>query len=237
MAYVISKHRQRVNVELDTVKTKLQCADDPSISSDLRDYAIAAAIFLAHAEFENYFVDALDGVANTYSHAAPDTSKLPAALRSHLISEKLGLNSVAIKIVARTGEHEVLQCIDKWFSSPDSVLLTGAQPLNHFGGEHIYGDYRYPSIKNIERVLRRIGVGDPKGVLNRQLRRDVIALLESIAGLRTALAHSATLPGVSILDVLARIDGLKHFIEALDRVLYLQVKSTLLDADWQSNMC
>lgn len=237
MTYVISKQRRSVCVQLDLVATKLQVANEAGVSSDLREYAIAAAIFLAHGEFENYFVNVFDSVANAYSRATADSTKLPTALRSHLISEKLGFHALAIKMMVKQGEQEVLNGIERWFRSTDSVLLTGASPLCQFTGEDIYGDYTYPSIKNIERVLRRIGVGDPKGELNRQIGRDVIALLESIGSLRTALAHSAALPGVSVLDVVERIEGLKVFVEAFDKVLYKHIKTTLSDGDWLNHMC
>lgn len=237
MAYLVSAPRRRLEQQLDIIKTKVRQADPAGVPTDLREYAIAAAIFLAHAEFENYFVEVLDGLAQVYSRSASDASNLPTKLRSHLISEKLGLATLASKILTKTGEQEVLIGIERWFSSPDSTLLTGAAPLCQISGAHIYGDYTYPSLKNIERILRRLGVGDPKGLLNRQGRRDVVALLESIASLRTSLAHNATLPGISVLDVIARIDGLLIFVEAFDRVLYSQLRTTLGDQDWHSNMC
>lgn len=237
MAYRTSKHRASVDAKLGVVKTKLSHANVAGVHGDLREYAMAAAIFLAHAEFENYFVEALDGLAQTYSQVAVDASGLPASLRAHLIVTKLALNATAEKIVTKCGEQDILHSVDRWFATTESTLLTGASPLCQFTGGDVYGDYTYPSIKNIERILRRIGVGDPRGMLNRQLRRDVVALLESIAGLRTQLAHSATMPGISLHDVIQRIDELQTFIEALDRVLYVQLSLSVSDADWQSHMC
>lgn len=238
MAYHPSTHRQRLVRQLNEIKTKAQQADGPGVSTDLRDYAIAAAIFLSHAELENYFVDSLDGMADVYSQAANDASMLPVALRSHLISEKLGLGSLATKIVTKVGgEQSVLSAIERWFSSADFVLLTGARPLCQIAGVHIYGDYTYPSIKNIERILRRLGIGDPKGSLNRQVGRDVVALLESLASLRTALAHSGALPGINVMDVVTRVDELAVFVEAFDRALYEHTNTTLSDQDWHTLMC
>lgn len=236
MAYGTSKHRSSVDSKLGVVKAKLLHANTAGVHSDLREYAMAAAIFLAHAEFENYFVEALDGVAHTYSQVAANATKLPARLRAHLIVTKLSLSTTAEKIVTKYGEQEVLQAVERWFATSDSTLLTGVSPLCQFSGGHIYGDYAYPSMKNIERILKRIGVGDPKGALNRQLARDVVALLESIADLRTALAHSASMPGISLSDVILRIDGLQAFIEAFDRLLYAHLRLAVSDADWQNHM-
>lgn len=237
MAYLVSQQRRRLEQQIETIKAKVGQADNGPVPADLRDYAIAAAIFLAHAEVENYFVDVLEDVARVYSQAARNAVKLPSKFRAHLIAEKFGLDSLALKIVARTGEQEVFQKIEKWFVSPNIPLLTGAGFLAPVNGKDIYGDYSYPSLKNIERVLRRLGVGDPKGALNREGGRDVVGLLESVADLRTALAHAATLPGVSVQDVIQRIEGLKLFVEAFDKVLYAQVRTTLAHQSWRRLMC
>jgi hypothetical protein len=237
MPYATSLQCSHLEVQLDVIKQKLNGADEVGVSSDLRDYAIAAAIFLAHAEIENYFVDAIEGVARVYTNGASDAAKLPPTLRAHLICEKFGLERLTSKMVSKIGEQEIFSIVEKWFTSPSVTLLTGAVPLRALTGGDIYGDYSYPSIKNIERVLRRIGIGDPKGTLNREGNRDVVGLLESLAGLRTALAHSATLPGVTVGDVLDRIDGIKLFSGAFDRALYAQTRLTMSRQIWIDAMC
>jgi hypothetical protein len=236
MPYTISQQRQRLDQRLDVIKQKLKASEKKDISTDLRDYAIAAAVFLAHAEFENYFIEALDGIAKAFSNSIVAATTLPSKLRAHLICERFGLENITIKIVSKTGEQDLFTSIEKWFTSPELALLTGAIPVRALTGEDIYGDYSYPSVKNVERVLRRLGVGDPRGALNKELRRDAIGLLESIGSLRTALAHSATLPGVTPRDISARIDGLKLFTRAFDRMLYGQAKATVSDEIWITAM-
>ena len=215
MSYVISSSRKRFEIQLDEIKKKLRIADKKGVSTDLRDYAIAAAIFLAHAEVENYFADILASVAIAYSSTAPDASRLPARLRAHLVVEKFNLQNLAAKFSTRTGEPDILTAIETWFSSSMVCLLNESKPLAAFNGNDIHGDYGYPSTKNIERVLRRIGIVDPKGKLNRAAKRDVVGKLESVASLRSALAHSASLPGIGCADVIAHLEGLKTFARAL----------------------
>lgn len=236
MAYVKSCQRRHLDQQLDVIKRKVRGADNRKTSADLREFAIAAAIFLAHAEFENYFVDALDGLAKAYTQGSDDVSKIPPKLRAHLICEKFGLEHITAKFVLKTGEQDIFTTIEKWFTSPNVTLLTGARPMSTIIGSDIYGDYSYPSIKNIERVLRRIGIGNPKGTLNKEGKRDVVGLLESIGSLRTALAHNATLPGVSVRDVIDRIDGLKDFGRAFDRVLYSKTRITVPHVSWVNAM-
>lgn len=238
MAYLISRQRAAFEGQIESIKTKLGAADRPDLSVDLRDYAVAAAIFLAHAEFENYFVYVLSDIARTYTLAASDATKLPAKLRVHLVVTKFNLEGLAPKLLSRARDPDFTNAIEKWFNSADRSLIAGAGSLAPLSGIDIYGDYSYPSMQNIERILRRLGVGDVRGTLNRLGGgRDVVALLESIADLRTSLAHSAQLPGINISDVLLRIDGLKVFAQAFDRTLHAQILTTLTVQDWQTQMC
>jgi hypothetical protein len=237
MPYEVSVTRRRLDLQLDEIKKTLRTADRKDVPNGLRDYAIAAAIFLAHAEIENYFVDALAGIANAYSRAAIDASRLPTRLRAHLVVEKFNFQNVAAKFSTKSGEPDVLMSVEKWFASPIYALFNESKPLVPFVGQDIHGDYSYPSKKNIERVLRRIGIGDPKGTLNGMAKRDVLGLLESVANLRTALAHNASLPGIGCADVIAHLGGLKIFARALDRVLYVHVRTSLPHAAWRAALC
>jgi hypothetical protein len=238
MPYQISRQRVLVEQQLDIVKANVAQANAVGVSLVLRDYTIAAAIFLAHAEFENYFVYVLSDLAQTYTSAAGNATKLPPKLRAHLVARRLNLEGLAPKLVTRSREEDVFSMIERWFTAADTALIIGTSPLPAVNGNDIFGDLSYPSIKNIERILKRLGVGDVRGTLNRQGGgKDVVGLLESIASLRTALAHSAALPGVSIGDVQSRIDGLKEFIEVFDQIIYTQAVSTLADPDWRTHMC
>lgn len=237
MAYQISLSRKQLELQLDELAKKLREAERPAVSVPLREFAIAAAIFLAHAEFENYFVDVLSRLAGMYSHAAANAAELPPRLRAHLVLTQLNVEGLAGKIASRSGEPDILALVEGWFASPASALLNDSRALVPFDGRAIHGDYDYPSTKNIVRVLRRIGVGDPKGALNGTVGRDVIALLESLAALRTSLAHTATLPGIGPADVRSRIAGLKVFVRAMDRVLYSHTCRFFAHSSWRTGMC
>jgi len=215
----------------------LRRADRNGVPPELREYAIAAAIFLAHAEVENFFGDILTRIAIAYSNGLTYSSELPKRLRAHLVAEKLNLQGFVAKFSSKTGEPAILDTVEGWFASPYHSLLNNSQRLCPFDGKDIYGDYVYPSIKNIERVLRRIGIGDPRGKLNGIAKRDVISLLESVGDLRTALAHSASLPGVSCRDVIDKMSDLRAFVAAMDRALYSHVRTSLPHAVWKTLVC
>lgn len=237
MAYSTSRARQRLENQLDEIKRKLLLAEAGAVTIDLRDYAIAAGIFLAHAEIENYFVDLISGVATLYSLELQNACGLPSKLRAHLVHKKLGLDQFAARKFSAAAEEDNLNSIEKWFIAPAHVYLGGALPLSAITGDDIVGSNSYPSKANIEKVLRRIGIGDPRGALNRQGARDVVGLLESVGSLRTQLAHSATLPGIGVMDVVSRIDGLKVFCHAFDKVLYAHLTSAVPEPSWAARMC
>lgn len=236
MAYSQSKYRRHLDLQIDDIVKKLHMAAKREVSTELREFSIAAAIFLAHAEVENYFIDILDGFARVLSEGAQNSTRLSSKLRAHLICEKFGLSHVSSKMISKSGEQEIFNVVEKWFVSPHLGLMTGTSALVPMTGVDIYGDYSYPSVKNIERVLKRIGIGDPKGKLNAECRKDVIGILESVGSLRTALAHSAVLPGVSIGDVKARIIALKIFVRAFDRVIYFSAIGSAPNIAWVNSM-
>ncbi|MBC7489273.1 MAG: hypothetical protein H7240_04080 [Glaciimonas sp.] len=237
MAYSVSRQRAHFELQLEELIRKLRLGSKKGIPTELREFAIAAAIFLAHAEIENFFVDVLDGFAQAFTIGAPTPGSLPSKLRAHLICEKFALNKISNKVVANGGEQEIFASIEKWFQSPQLPLITGSAPMVILTGLDIYGDYSYPSVKNVERILRRVGIGNPKGELNKIGKTDIVGKLESVASLRTALAHSAVLPGVSVGDVILRLKSLKKFAQAFDRLLYIQARKTVSHTTWVTALC
>lgn len=237
MAYLKSAARRQFEIQISQIFRRLKLADSIQIDPSLRSYAIAAAIFLSHAEVENYFVDALSRIAVLYSRAPQRASRLPARLRAHLALSKTNARVLMANVFAGKNEDETLAAVERWFHPTGAAsYFDDALIFPTLSGPDIYGSYDYPSKANLEKVLRRLGIGDPKGQLNRIARRDVISLLDSVASLRTALAHSAALPGVSCMDAIARIKGLLTFISALDRLLYQHSAATHGQQDWDACM-
>lgn len=239
MTYQKSNARSAFEAEIQTICGNLQLVEvTPAIPSAIRDYSIAAAIFLAHAEIENFFNDLLEEVARGFSLPILTASNLPSALQAHLIYEKFGLDQFAVRILRKTGEQENSQAIARWFSSPYRNLLDVSMPLGfQLCGDDLRGPYSYPSIDNVIKVLKRLGIGDPRGKLNAELNRDVLGLLKSLSDLRTQLAHSAQLPGVSVGDVIQRLNDSSAFVEAFDKLIYATVTACISHAEWISLAC
>lgn len=236
MAYTITRPRADFKIAIVEIIRRVRLAEQKHTPTAIREYVLAASIFLAHAEFENYYTDALDRLARLYSLHSSNGLSLPLRLRAFLFLHRSGLQHAVGAKLAGGEEQALLKVAESSFSGGAGSIIDPSIALTPFSGESIHGEYSYPSIKNIERTLRRIGIGDPKGALNRAARADVVSLLDSIASLRTSLAHSAALPGTSANDVVARIRGLERFVRAFDRALYSHVRSSHSNRAWQTSM-
>jgi hypothetical protein len=138
--------------------------------------------------------------------------------------------------IAGGSEKDLINRISMHLQQPHAFAADTALAISTFTGLDIYETSKYPSLKNLDKVLTRIGINDVKNNLNRVARRDVISLLESLGALRTALAHSASLPGVSKQDIITRITDVKKFVAALDRLLHENVKKTHPSNCWAQEM-
>lgn len=236
MPYAATRARKQLDAEFQEIIRRLRIAKRKKTATEMREYAVAAAVFLAHAEIENYVSDVFDALADLISTMAPRGSQLPKALRSHLF---LVRGNIQVHIGARLaggGERELLQSIENGLSGSAGTVVNDALALAPISGKEIYTDFKYPSIKNLERLLTRIGVSNPRGQLNGIIGRNVVALLESLASLRTSLAHNAALPGIAVPDIVSRISDAAVFVRALDRLLYREARRLCSDADWRAKM-
>lgn len=236
MAY--RKSRPRVDLErsIDQAVQRVRSADRASIPGPLREYVYSSAIFLSHAELENYFVDVMDRLARLYSDHSTTSTSIPQQLRTFIFLSRSNISRTFVNYLASGDEHDLVRAVTGKLSRHLSVFADGTTPPVAITGADLTGRLTYPSTANLEQVLRRLGVGDPKGHVNRIARRDVWSLLESISSLRTALAHSASLPGISGPDVVVRLRGLQQFVAALDRALYAHVRTTHAGSAWSLAM-
>lgn len=236
MSYRLSKARKAFDQAADSITANIKTVNTAAISQKHNDYIFAAAIFLAHAEIENYFSDVLNNIASLYSKHSANSRNLPPSLRAHLLLKKSNIIKLAGEKIAGGSEKELINKISMHLQQPHAFAADTALSITAFTGVDIYESSKYPSLKNLDKVLTRIGITDVKNNLNRVAKRDVISLLESLAALRTALAHSASLPGVSKQDIITRITDGKKFVGALDRLLHENLKKTHPSNCWEQEM-
>lgn len=234
MAYSISRARRTLETSFTGIAKTLRIVDYKATAPPIRDYVIVAGIVLAHSEIENYISDLLDAFAGAVKSKPRKGSELPSLLRAHLFIHKSSVKSIIGNLMAGGGEKNCLDAFGAAVAGPAGTIVNDVSPLMAISGADIYTTYKYPSKDNVKRLLQRLGVADPTSELNRAIRADAIALLESLAGLRTQLAHAGgTLPGVTPRDVRDRLNGVKKFVRAFDRVLYDVTVSHFGAASWR----
>lgn len=232
MPYRISSARRGLESKLSGLQDKVSKANPIEVDPTLRQFAIASGVFLAHAEFENYFSELMDGVARTCLAA----NVFPDQLRAHLFCDSLNLRALVEKVAGGAGESNVYSHVLRKVEKFDGLSVEFILPVERVTGDGILSDLGYPSRKNIEKVLKRVGIENPKTELDKAVKRDVFSLLGTVSDLRTALAHSAQLPGISCRDVVERIENLKIVARAIDKALYAALVPLVRDAGWIRGM-
>jgi hypothetical protein len=232
MGYRKSGPRAEFHKAIASIVERVRAGGRKGVPVALREYVYACSIFLSHAEFENYFVDVLDRVARLYSAQSTNNGTLPISLRTHVFLSRSNVWRAVANWLADGNEQSLLRGVEAALSGHVPAFLSSTSPPPLLTGVDISGALTYPSVQNIVQVLRRIGIGDPKGAINQAAGADAWSLLLSISSLRTALAHDASMPGVSVSDLVARLRGLEKFVAAMDRALYRHVLETHKAQAW-----
>ncbi len=236
MAYRKSAPRTEFHKAIADIVGRLRSAAQNGVPLPLKEYVYACSIFLAHAEFENYFVDILDRIARLYSTQSTSNKAIPVSLRTHVFLSRSNVWRPIANWLADGSEQSLLKGAAAALNNHVPTFLEATSPPPLLTSADISGSQTYPSVDNLMQVLRRIGVGDPKGAINQAARADAWSLLQSVASLRTALAHNASMPGVSGNDLVARLRGLEKFVAAMDHALYLHVRETHKVGAWIAAM-
>ncbi|SAL14163.1 hypothetical protein AWB70_00507 [Caballeronia cordobensis] len=237
MAYKKSRARTQLSTVYSEISDRLKLADRKVIDPVIREYVIAAAIFLAHAEIENFIEDIVAGFAQGIKAKALKGSSLPGNLRSHLFLTKANAIQIFGNYLAASSEKDLLKNFTTAMQGSAGDIMTDQKVVTHITGKDIYGSLKYPSEDNLKKLFFRLGINDLFQQLSAHLKQDAVALLKSLGSLRTQLAHTGTLPGISCKDVREKLDDAERFVSALDRLMYRITIENLGAAIWRKHLC
>ncbi|AHI79451.1 hypothetical protein BTRA_1537 [Burkholderia thailandensis USAMRU Malaysia  len=237
MAYKKSRSRVEFENALDGIKSHLKLVENRSINPSIRDYVIAASIFLAHAEIENFIEDIISSFANGVQAAVKKGSALPGYLQPHLFLTKSNSVKIYSGFIAQNSEKELLKAFSGAIKGIAGNMVDDSRNISPFTGRDICGNLKYPSHDNLKKIFTRLGVENLFDELSRILKKDSKTILESLGSLRTQLAHTGTLPGVSCRDVRDRLDNASRFVGALDRVVFSITTKQLGSNIWTTHLC
>jgi len=215
--------------EIENVIRKI--APPKRIDPDLKNYMHGAAILFLSAKLENYISDLFEGIAQEICRNCAQSNKLPKALLgwiflndgNEIISKRYIANSDEGEYISSTGDkvHEVISTF----------------PATYITHERTRGisNKSYPSVKNVKRMYKRLGVNSIFNLLNRRLRRDVEADLKSLNDIRGSLAHSGITGTHSYQDVKNLIKNTKDIVQWLDKETFYHLRSENCLFAWKTS--
>ncbi|MEX0297100.1 HEPN domain-containing protein [Pseudomonas putida] len=236
MSYSISAARKNASQDFNGIKSRIRKSQNKKIEPAIREYVLAASIFLAHATLENYISDIFSGFANGLQSSPVKGSEIPENLQAHLFLNRIDKTKIYGAAVGTHSEADTITSMIKSLNNHAGTVVDSSKTIFRFTGKDIFTSYKYPSADNIKKIFYRIGEPKIFPKLDSILKGNSQSLLESLGSLRTQLAHTGEIPGVSPSDVIKRIDDVEKFISAIDRIMYNLVTSFSGQKTWKSNL-
>lgn len=196
---------------------------------DIKNYIHGAAILFLSAKLENYISDLFEGMAQEFCRLGVSENQIPNALLGWVFLRD-GNEQSTKKYIANGNEGEYIKNVGDYlngevFSSTSSYLTA-----DKFRG---LADKSYPSVRNLKKMYKRIGVASIFGLLKTRMKSNADAELESLNSTRGALAHSGISGTLTYSDVKSKIESIKKLVAALDKETYYYLRSEGCAAYWK----
>lgn len=199
------------------------------LHSDLKNYVLGASVVFLHAKLENYISDLFNGICQEACRINLDATQIPQSLLGWLFLADGHLER-SRSFVARNDEYEFATHTGSYINSE---LLNGR--ANYLRIERFKGiaDKSYPSVKNIKRMFKRIGITNIFSRLKARLKFDVELEIVSLNGLRGSLAHSGLSGSLSYTDVKDHLDKINRIVKAIDKESFYHLRGSCPVAIWK----
>ncbi|SDI70953.1 hypothetical protein SAMN05216588_12282 [Pseudomonas flavescens] len=236
MPYVRSIALATLAEEYSVVLGRVKGTKRKELAPEEVEYILGAAIFLAHAALENYVSDLFSSVAKGIRSVAKKGDQLPDELRAHLFLHKLNKSKIVGMQVGFNAENDAFKDVINSLNGHAGTLVDGSRELYSLQGVDIYTTYKYPSKENLNKVFKRVGIENLFKCLDKAMRRNSETALVSLGSLRSGLAHTGKMPGVTSGDVIKRIKDVQDLVRAIDRLLYKHMCSKFGQDSWVGNV-
>jgi hypothetical protein len=192
-------------------------ADEKTIKSfNLSDHILCSSLFLSFAKFEIYLKDIVTDALVRLQSKHKNACVLPGLITAAQLA--YDIDHVQFKNYYATENHRAfLDALKKMiqeskfqWSDPSCTLIPKV--------EAIQNGISYPKPDNIASLFHRIGIEDVFAKLNETLRTDCKKLLDSINSIRVQMAHFGLPPGMTMSDIVTKLEQLCKIAESLDRI-------------------
>lgn len=131
-------------------------------------------------------------------------------------------------------EKSIMNIIKTEASNGHKHIFDKDLQITYISGAYVYESYKYPSVKNIQKIYKRIGCDNIFNLVSKDIRKDAKNILERIGTYRTSLAHTASLSNLAPNDVIFALNELKVFVKGLDKVLYKRIVVDYQQIFWRT---
>lgn len=234
MAYSRSLPFKNFITEIDDiiqVIRKVNLKSHAGLDVKFKEYILSSSVFLAHAEIENYIQDVFSLYLRNLSQKK--FFDLNEDLRSFLVYKFFKDNKIHHSLLAND-EKSIINIIKKEASNGSKHIFDKDLKITYISGNFIYETYKYPSVKNIQKIYKRIGCDNIFNMISKEIKKNATNILERIGTYRTSLAHTATLSNITSNDLIFALNELKLFVKGLDKTLYKRIVADYNQIFWRS---
>ena len=229
--YIPSNARTGFESSLIEINNVINIISPPRrVDPDIKNYILGAAILFLSAKLENYISDLFNGICQRASSGSCSVENVPAELLGWAFLSD-GHFDRSCKFVAKKDEGDFIKSTGAYLQKqllkdPDNYLnVTLFKDIS---------DRSYPSVKNIKRMFRRIGVESIFSLLNCRLHTDAENILKTLNVNRGALAHSGLSGSISYGDVKNQILQIRKLVAAIDKETFYHFRKTDTVGIWPS---
>lgn len=219
--------------EIIKILKKSNLKSNARLDVRFKSYILASSIFLAHAELENYIQDIFELYIRNLSQKK--FFEINEDLRAYLIYKFFRNKDMHLSIFMND-EKKILDEIKKESSNGSKHIFDKDLNIKYIRGSDVYEVYKYPSVKNIQKIYKRIGCHNIFNQISAIIRKNGQSILEQIGTYRTSLAHNANLTGITVNDLIDVLAELKIFVKGLDKVLYNQIVKDYKQLFWKNHI-
>lgn len=199
------------------------------MNPDLRNYVLSASILFLHAKLENYISDIFLGIAQEVAAHISSADEVPAALVGWIFLADGHLER-SRQFVARNDEYAFISTTGAYIAAELMSDPSGYFQLARFDG---IDSKKYPSVKNVKRMFKRVGIENIFFLLQKRLRRNVEVDLRSFNSMRGQLAHSGVSGQLSYADVRRFMLDVQRMVVAMDKELFYHLRAACNEKVWK----
>lgn len=206
-----------------------QVAPPKRVDPDIKNYILGAAVLFLSAKLENYISDLFNGICQEACQKVKSAAGVPESLLGWAFLND-GHADRSRTFVARNDEGEFIRKTGEYLAR--EIIGNGSTYLlpHRFNG---IDDKAYPSVKNVKRMFRRLGIDDVFSRLNRRMKCNAEGELTSFNNIRGALAHTGISGSYSYGDIKVQVARVRRLVGALDNEAFFHLRVCAADVAWK----